>query len=48
MKEAEKKALIAIPIVVLIGVGVALAGSQGVRWPLACPCLVWVWRMPLC
>lgn len=29
MKEAEKKALIAIPIVVLIGVGVALAGSQG-------------------
>ncbi len=29
MKEAEKKALIAIPIVILIGVGVALAGSQG-------------------
>jgi steroid 5-alpha reductase family enzyme len=29
MKDAEKKALIAIPIVILIGVGVALAGSQG-------------------
>ena len=29
MKEAEKKALIAIPLVILIGVGVALAGSQG-------------------
>jgi steroid 5-alpha reductase family enzyme len=29
MKEAEKKALIAIPLIILIGVGVALAGSQG-------------------
>ncbi|MDX9865732.1 MAG: DUF1295 domain-containing protein [Anaerolineaceae bacterium] len=29
MKEADKKALIAIPLVILIGVGVALAGSQG-------------------
>lgn len=29
MKDAEKKALIALPIVILIGVGVAWAGSQG-------------------
>jgi steroid 5-alpha reductase family enzyme len=29
MKDADKKAWIAIPIVILIGVGVALAGSQG-------------------
>jgi len=29
MKDAEKKALVAIPLVILIGVGVALAGSQG-------------------
>ena len=29
MKDADKKALIALPIIILIGVGVALAGSQG-------------------
>ena len=29
MKKADRNALIAIPIVLLIGVGVALAGSQG-------------------
>ena len=29
MREAEKKALIALPIVVLIGAAIALAGSQG-------------------
>ena len=29
MKEAEKKALIALPVVVLIGAAIALAGSQG-------------------
>jgi len=29
MNEADRKALIALPIVVLIGLGVALAGSQG-------------------
>jgi steroid 5-alpha reductase family enzyme len=29
MKDADKKALIAIPLIILIGAGVALAGSQG-------------------
>ncbi len=29
MKKSDRNALIALPIVILIGVGVALAGSQG-------------------
>ena len=39
MKKEERNALIALPIIILISVGIALAGSQVGRWSWNGVCL---------
>ena len=41
MKESDRNALIVFPIVVLIGLGVALAGSQGSAQVFGLPLFAW-------
>ena len=39
MKKTDRNALIAFPVVILVGLGVAWAGSQGGASVLGCPSL---------